>query len=92
MVMRSMRLWAGFGRIVFGLYDMSGNVWEWTCSVYDKGYWGGEQVCASNISSDRRAVRGGSAFPELPVRSSYRERRTPDDRRGDVGFRLAMTP
>ncbi len=42
----------------FGLYDTTGNVWEWTCSEYEDKYTGREQRCAK--SADRFAVRGGS--------------------------------
>ena len=43
----------------WGLYDMHGNVREWTCSAYTEHYDGSELTCTNN-ASDRRAVRGGS--------------------------------
>jgi formylglycine-generating enzyme required for sulfatase activity len=44
-----------------GLYDMSGNVWEWTCSDYVDPYDGAEQRCLSNNdATSARVVRGGS--------------------------------
>jgi hypothetical protein len=33
-----------------GLYDMSGNVDEWTCSSYNESYDGSEQECAVSAS------------------------------------------
>ncbi len=41
----------------FGLYDMLGNVWEFTCSAWAKPYDGREKVCSN---SDSGVCRGGS--------------------------------
>ncbi|MEA3278010.1 MAG: SUMF1/EgtB/PvdO family nonheme iron enzyme, partial [Pseudomonadota bacterium] len=47
----------------YGLYDVLGNLWEWTCSNYDEGYGGSEKGCVSNKRADgRRVLRGGSWF------------------------------
>lgn len=77
----------------WGLYDMLGNVWEWTCSVFDADYGGGEQRCASANESGPRVVRGGSVdnFPH-GVRSANRSRSHPDGRNGFLGLRLARSP
>ena len=71
-----------------GLYDMSGNVWEWTCSPYDAAYKGGELVCDSGGRNG--VVRGGS-WSNSPrwVRSAGRFANQVDMRLDLVGFRLA---
>ena len=74
----------------FGLYDMLGNVWEWTASVYDANYGGGEQHVADAGASGDRVIRGGSWHhdPGL-VRAMRRESHKPDTRSNGYGFRLA---
>jgi formylglycine-generating enzyme required for sulfatase activity len=46
----------------FGLYEMVGNVREWTCSAYENKYNGAEQRCADKNDRKSRQLRGGSWF------------------------------
>ena len=73
----------------FGLYDVLGNVWEWTCSLYKDPYDVEAKQCGRG-SDGRRALRGGS-WGDRPegVRSAYRSRNTPDARDNNLGFRVA---
>jgi formylglycine-generating enzyme required for sulfatase activity len=74
----------------FGLYDLSGNVWEWTCSAYDANYGGAEQQCANKDAGVPFSVRGGSWGSEPAwVRSANRVRNAPAFRSDGTGFRLA---
>jgi formylglycine-generating enzyme required for sulfatase activity len=73
----------------FGLHDMSGNVWEWTCSVWRDQYEGQEQQCASMNNFDARAVRGGSwGYGPKYIRSTVRGEFEPDIRYNGFGFRI----
>jgi formylglycine-generating enzyme required for sulfatase activity len=75
----------------FGLYNMAGNVWEWTCSRYDYRYHGQESQCADAAGGDGlRALRGGSWYsdPRL-LRSANRYGASSHYRNFTVGFRLA---
>jgi len=75
----------------FGLYDTAGNVWEWTCSVYDEKYGGGEQSCAGNEGGPP-VLRGGAWLHEPQgVRGAARVRVAADFRYNNLGFRLART-
>ena len=74
----------------WGLHDMLGNVWEWTCSEYDEGYGGAEKRCASG-GVGRRVLRGGSWFNESGwVRSAFRNWNGAGFRLNYLGFRLVQ--
>lgn len=72
-----------------GLYDLSGNVWEWSCSSYVERYNGTEIKCAD--SGERRVIRGGSwGVKSARLRSAIRDWLKLDDRYSSLGFRLAL--
>lgn len=79
----------------YGVYDMLGNVAEWSCSEYDSAYAGGETRCADQgaVSGARRVLRGGSwsDYPGL-VRFAYRFPAAPEYRKFDLGFRVVLEP
>ena len=74
----------------FGLYDMLGNVLEWTCSAYDEAYQGGEQTCASPSVTVAVVARGGSWSDEPDgVRAADRYKLDPQSQEYYLGFRVA---
>ena len=79
----------------YGLYDMLGNVWEWTADCWHGSYEdapidGEARPKVSDCS--RRVVRGGSWFygPE-GLRSAKRSKDDPARTYNSVGFRIART-
>jgi formylglycine-generating enzyme required for sulfatase activity len=75
----------------WGLYDMLGNVWEWTCSIYDSEYGGAEQRCSMENLVEFRVFRGGSWYHNVRwARCAARLRGRLATRYDDLGIRLAL--
>ena len=79
----------------FHLYDLSGNVWEWTADCWHDSYTGAPADGSAwqetgGGDCGRRVVRGGSWF-YIPrdLRSADRGRDTPDEADVNLGFRVA---
>ena len=64
---------------VAGLFDIHGNLWEWTDDWYTTG-------------SNRVDRGGGWSYGAAYCRSAYRHGLTPEFRGGNLGFRVALVP
>jgi formylglycine-generating enzyme required for sulfatase activity len=79
-----------------GLFDMTGNVWEWVndwwSSTAYAGREGGVTDPAGPATGSSRVVRGGSWYSSARgCRVSFRGNYTPDARYYGIGFRLVLS-
>jgi formylglycine-generating enzyme required for sulfatase activity len=78
----------------FGLYDMVGNVWQWTEDCYADSYAKSPTDGSASEAGDAclRVDRGSCwLYPTWLLRSAPRERNPADYRDAVMGFRLAKT-
>ena len=76
----------------YGLYDMSGNVWEWCWDWYGDYTEGEAANPVGAVSGSSRVIRGGGWVSSAwYCRASHRSFTTPDYRYDYLGFRLARS-
>ena len=85
---------AGKQANAWGLYDMSGNVWEWVDDCWNASYDGAPADGSAWTGGDcsLRVLRGGTWHQRPPsARAAKRLRLTTGDRNGVTGFRVVRS-
>ncbi|HEX3087803.1 MAG TPA: formylglycine-generating enzyme family protein [Ilumatobacteraceae bacterium] len=78
----------------FGLYNVTGNVWEWCSDWFDPAYYArsGRQDPTGPPAGTHRVMRGGSYLCHASYCRRYRvaarSANTPDSSTGNLGFRV----
>ena len=84
-----------FGANDYGLYDMTGNVWEWCRDWYPADYYSKSpsRNPENTTTATYRVLRGGSWNNNAQnCRTANRNNNTPSNRNNNNGFRLVFLP
>ena len=85
--------WSAFPPNGYGLYDVTGNVWEWTCDRYESAV--GDELGRGD-AFPRDVIKGGSHLCapnySLRYRPAARQGETIDTSTSDIGFRCVVRP
>jgi formylglycine-generating enzyme required for sulfatase activity len=81
---------------VWGLFDMSGNAYEWVQDCWHDSYRGAPvqaaQPWTTGCHADTRVLRGGAwSYSAVNARATARNDNAPESRSFNFGFRLART-
>lgn len=84
-----------FAPNALGLYDLSGNIWEYCADVWHESYFDGPEDGSAWLEGgdqDLHIIRGGSwKESAYACRCTHRSRGLPEYRLDDRGFRVART-
>jgi len=78
----------------YGLYNMTGNVWEWVEDYYSKDYYTTSPIRNPKGPADgtKHTIRGGSwADDGSTLRVTRRAGRNPNERSDQIGFRVVVS-
>ncbi|HEY4691152.1 MAG TPA: formylglycine-generating enzyme family protein, partial [Anaerolineae bacterium] len=75
-----------------GLHDLSGNVWEWTRTVFKRYPYEPKDGRSDVAAEGSRVVRGGAwNYNQWRARCAYRDRNEPDHFDVNFGFRVVVS-
>jgi formylglycine-generating enzyme required for sulfatase activity len=81
------------GKSVYGVYDMSGNVWEWVSSLYQPYPYNATDGREDLDADGNRVLRGGAwNVDATAVHSAHRYQYDSTGSDGVIGFRCVQSP